>query len=176
MSLFRRLLPEMQNIIKSMEKELTGPWSNSSHSPSSFFFNRRPTNIANGSFFHEPAADIHEFNDKYVIEADLPGLNKDEITMELVNDRTIAIKGKFQRESGRNNNTNHNDNQKSTEQQSGHHHFERMEGEFMRQFELPEGIKTDEIKASLKDGVLRVEIPKMETGKRAESKKIPISD
>lgn len=145
-----------------MEKELTGisPWASST-------FSRRPNSFG---FFHEPASDIYEFADKFVIEADLPGISKDEITVELVDDRTIAIKGKFKR-----GDLSKDEGDKSSSSSHYGHHFERMQGEFMRQFELPLKIKGDEIKANLKDGVLRVEIPKIET-KEGEVKKIPISE
>ena len=85
-------------------------------------------------------------NDKkaYRVRADLPGMVKNDVNIE-INDDIITIKGE------RKNNNSNSDN-----------YSEFTYGKFSRSFNLPDDVKQDAIKASMKDGVLALEIPRME--------------
>lgn len=92
-----------------------------------------------------PSVDVHEESDRFVVRADLPGVeSKDiEITAE---DGVLTIRG--QRASER------------RENQGGFERLERVTGSFMRRFTLPDTAQTDAIKAKQTNGVLEVSIPK----------------
>ena len=92
-----------------------------------------------------PAMDVKEEDDRYVITADVPGIDpKDiEITMEA---GVLSIKGK--RGAG------------SEQQTSAYSRIERARGEFERRFSLPKGADADGIVATSSHGVLNVSIPK----------------
>ncbi len=94
-----------------------------------------------------PAVDIKEEKDQYLIHADLPGVEADdiEVTMER---GILSIKGERRLE--------------HTEEKGDYRRTERSYGMFHRRFTLPEGSDTDHITANRKDGVLEVTIPKTE--------------
>lgn len=94
-----------------------------------------------------PAIDLTEKEDTYEIEADLPGMKKEDIELVVV-DNLVTIKGerKSQTEARR----------------EGYHRFERQYGSFTRTFEIPGGFQGDAITAKFEDGVLRVTLPKRE--------------
>ncbi len=93
-------------------------------------------------------ADIKEEEDKYWIEAELPGLNKEDINIELNDDRLLisASRNEFVEEN--------NDN---------YVYRERNTGKFQRSFYL-ENVKEDQINAEYKNGILKIELPKKESG------------
>ncbi|MGK0298096.1 MAG: HSP20 family protein [Gammaproteobacteria bacterium] len=94
-----------------------------------------------------PAVDIKEEQERYVIHADLPGVDaKDiEITME---NGILALKGEraIDKEAS----------------QDGYKRVERLRGTFYRRFSLPDTVDTDRIVANSKDGVLEIVVPKHE--------------
>lgn len=94
-----------------------------------------------------PRVDIKEFEDKFVLEADVPGVNpKDiDITME---DGVLSMRGKRELE--------------DVEERKNFRRVERSYGSFYRRFSLPETVDGNSINAQAKDGVLTVEIPKLE--------------
>jgi HSP20 family protein len=94
-----------------------------------------------------PAVDIHEEPDKFVIRADLPGVESKNISV-------TAEKGVLTL-------TGHRQSQQR-EQTKGFARLERAEGSFLRRFTLPENAKTDEISARHTNGVLEVLIPKQQ--------------
>jgi HSP20 family protein len=95
-----------------------------------------------------PAADVSETDDAYVIEAELPGLKKDEIDVSL-HDRELAITGEV----------------KERESRGLRHRKQRRSGRFECRVYLPGDIDADRIDASLTDGVLTVTAPKATTEK-----------
>lgn len=104
-----------------------------------------------------PTADIQETDNAFVVEAELPGLKKEDVKMELVNENTLHLSGSF----------------KSENEEKGKEFWakERMVGEFRRSFTFPTKLDPDKIKASMDNGVLRVEIPKTD---EQLTKKLPI--
>ena len=97
-----------------------------------------------------PAVDIHQEADKVVVDADLPGLKKDEIDIG-VEDGVLTIKGEKKRE--------------NEVKDEDYHRVERLHGTFERSFRLPTTVDTAKITAKYKDGVLHVEVPKKEEAK-----------
>ena len=91
-----------------------------------------------------PAMDLVETDGAYVLRADLPGLTRDDVRIEL-EQNVLTISGERVAE--------HED------QSAGYHRIERASGSFARSLTLPSGIDADRIEASFADGVLEVRIP-----------------
>jgi len=104
-----------------------------------------------------PAADIYETKDDYVFKLEVPGLNKDDIKVEL-KDHTLSIKGEKKEE--------------KEVKKDDYHRTESYSGTFSRSFVLPKDIDEKKVNASLKDGVLELRVAKTEEQK---PKAIPIS-
>lgn len=102
-----------------------------------------------------PPVDIYETKDKMVIEAEVPGVNKDDLKIEY-SDGILTIRGerKLEREV----------------KEEDYHRLERSYGSFQRSFTLPSTLDVEKISATYKDGVLRIEIPKQEKAKPKEIK------
>ena len=97
-----------------------------------------------------PVVDIYDNNDTIVIKAELPGVDKKDITVD-VNARTLTLKGERA-----------TDNE---EKADDYYRRERSFGKFERSFTLPADVDPDKIKADFKDGVLKLNIPKPEAHK-----------
>ncbi|KAF7148960.1 hypothetical protein RHSIM_Rhsim03G0138500 [Rhododendron simsii] len=103
--------------------------------------------------------DWSETPDAHIIQADLPGLDKGEVKVEIEDGRILQISGESRREQ---------------EKDDKWHRVERIVGRFMRRFRLPENARVDQVKATMENGVLTVVIPKAQE-KRPESRPIQIS-
>lgn len=103
-----------------------------------------------------PRFEVLNTDSAYRIRADLPGMAKKDINIEVI-DNALTISGE-----------RHNSNDAINHDYSEIHY-----GKFSRVFNLPEDVKEDQIKASMKDGVLALEIPRIEAIK-PEVKKISI--
>jgi HSP20 family protein len=104
--------------------------------------------LATGAW--SPAVDIHETDDSFVVSADLPGLKKDDIQIN-VEDNTLTIKG-----------------EKKFEEKVPKDKYIRVErnyGTFVRSFSLPQNVDSTKIKATFKDGILDLTLPKREESK-----------
>ena len=104
--------------------------------------------------------DWKETPEAHVFKADLPGLKKEEVKVEVEDDRVLQITGERKVE--------------KEEKSDKWHRVERSSGKFQRRFRLPENAKMNEIKASMENGVLTVTVPKEEI-KKPEVKAIDIS-
>lgn len=93
-----------------------------------------------------PPIDIHEAADKFVLLADVPGVEPKDIEITAENG-VLTVRGRRQFE--------------AREQQQGFQRLERAEGAFLRRFTLPERVQADAIKARHSNGVLEVTIPKV---------------
>lgn len=100
-----------------------------------------------------PAVDILEDNDKYHVQMELPGMDKNDVKISFKDD-VLIISGekKFDKEEGEKN----------------YHHYERRYGKFERAFRVNSDIITDKIDASFKNGVLTIDLPKAEIAKPKE--------
>lgn len=111
-------------------------------------------------------ADVHETETDYIVEAEVPGVNKDEISIDLSDgERTLSISGRQEAVS------EEKDDKRTT------WFKERMVGEFKRSFYFEEPVIGNQVKAELKDGVLRVTVPKEKpTPSQSTSRKIEIQE
>lgn len=112
------------------------------------------------SVFANARIDWKETPEAHVFKADLPGLKKEEVKVEVEEGRILQISGERSKE--------------QEEKNDKWHRIERSSGKFLRRFRLPENAKTEEVKANLADGVLTVTVPKGEE-KKPEVKPIEIS-
>lgn len=104
--------------------------------------------------------DWKETPEAHVLKADLPGLKKEEVKVEVEEGRVLQISGERVRE--------------KEEKNDKWHRVERSSGNFVRRFRLPENAKMDQVRASMENGVLTVVVPKEEE-KKPEVKAIEIS-
>jgi HSP20 family protein len=91
--------------------------------------------------------DVKETDASYIITADIPGLSKKEVNLNISND-VLSISGERIHD---------------TEQDSDRYHYrERSRGTFVRSFNIPESVNEKKITANFKDGILSVKLPKAE--------------
>jgi HSP20 family protein len=97
-----------------------------------------------------PAVDVLESKDSYLIRAELPGMKREDIKVE-VKDGILTVSGE----------------RKSETPAEGveYRHVERAAVKFRRSFSLPETVKHDGIEATYRDGVLEIRVPKEEQAK-----------
>jgi HSP20 family protein len=102
-----------------------------------------------------PAVDVFENDDKVVIKSELPGLSEKDIEVDILGD-TLTIKG---------------EKKKEDEKKDRHfHRLERVYGSFHRSVTLPSEVASEKAKASFKNGVLEIEVPKKEEAKPKQVK------
>ncbi|HSL84602.1 MAG TPA: Hsp20/alpha crystallin family protein [Thermoanaerobaculia bacterium] len=97
-----------------------------------------------------PSVNIRETEQAFFVEAELPGLTKKDIDITLENN-ILKLSGERRFE-------------KDTNEES-YHRVERSYGSFLRTFSLPSQVNAESVKASFKDGVLTIEVPKAEEAK-----------
>ncbi len=100
-----------------------------------------------------PAVDISEKDEAVFVRAEVPGMNKEDIKLT-VHDGTLTISGEKKQE--------------KTDEKENYYRTERSFGSFCRTFSLPTSINSGEIKANYKEGILMVELPKVEEAKPKE--------
>jgi HSP20 family protein len=95
--------------------------------------------------------DWRETPEAHIFKADMPGLKKEEVRVQVLDGRTLEISGERKKE----------------EVQKGDtwHRVERSIGKFSRRFRLPENSNVDQVHAQVQDGVLTVEVPKVQQPK-----------
>jgi len=104
-----------------------------------------------GTMMRLPAVDVYENKDDVVIKAEIPGLSKEDISVQ-VTDSTLMIKGEKKRE--------------EEVKEDDYYRCERSFGSFTRAVALPCEVKADQVKATFKNGVLEVRMPKTEEAKK----------
>lgn len=107
--------------------------------------------------------DIRETEEGYIIDVDLPGYNKEDIKID-VTDGYLTINAKM--------------NQENNDENKGNYvRRERFYGECSRSFYVGETVEAEDIKAAFRNGILSLEIPKIDESKKLPEKKyIEISD
>lgn len=123
-----------------------GPFRGFGRGMPRLFGDVHPRALANQARF-APPVDIAENDSAYVITAELPGTQKDDVTVE-VHDNVITIRGEKRSE--------------RTQEKEHSRYIERSFGTFSRSFTLPANAQSDRIEAGFRDGVLTLEIPKAE--------------
>eukprot|EP00253_Pinus_taeda_P029110 PITA_29110 len=106
-------------------------------------------------------ADWKETPEAHVFMVELPGLSKEEIKIQVEDDRLLKISG-----------------ERNIVEREGEkwHGTERLRGKFLRRFWLPENSKVEEVNVKLENGVLTVTVPKQPQPKAPEVKVIQVSD
>lgn len=117
------------------------------------FFTGLPSIFEKGEL--SPSVDIYEEDGNIVLKAELPGMDKKDVEVNLT-ESSITISGEKKRE-------------EKTEKKD-YYRYESSYGSFSRSFNLPKEVQTDKAKASFKDGVLKITIPKTEEAKKKEKK------
>ena len=102
-----------------------------------------------------PAVDVFEEKDDIVVKAEIPGMDKDNIEVNLM-DHTLTLKGEKKKE--------------EEVKEENYYRSERSYGSFFRTVELPKDVHADKVKATFKNGVLEVRMPKTEEAKAKEIK------
>ena len=97
-----------------------------------------------------PAVDVYEEETHYVVKAELPGIDKEDISID-VTDGVMTLSGERKVE--------------EETKEDGYFRREMSYGKFERAFRLPADVNTEDIRADYKDGVLKIEVPKPEEKK-----------
>jgi len=101
--------------------------------------------------------DITEENDKYILHADIPGVDPKNIDVT-IEEGYLTLKGHREK--------------RTSEEKPGYQKIESAHGRFVRQFKLPESVQSDAVTAKGEHGVLEIVIPKSQ---KAEVRKIQIA-
>lgn len=140
-TLMRRMADEIDRIFSDFDVGRTG-FGQGSRFGSSLDPWRMDSRLSEASWI--PTVETFRKNDSIVVRADLPGLTKDDIDVE-VEDDLLTISGERSEE--------------SRDDRDDYFRSERTYGRFFRAIPLPDGVESDKIDASFKDGVLEVTIP-----------------
>jgi HSP20 family protein len=98
-----------------------------------------------------PSLDVYEEKDAVVVKAELPGMKKEEVEVNLAGEN-LTIKGEKKED--------------KEVKEDDYYRRERSYGSFLRTVALPCEVKSEDIKASFKDGVLEIRLPKTEEAKK----------
>ena len=107
-----------------------------------------------------PQVEVLEKNGQSIVRADLPGLDKNDVKVEVTDDG-LTIRGERKQE--------------SEEKKEGYYRSERCYGSFYRLIPLPEGVQGDRASASFKNGVLEVTMP-TPTKEMKPARQVPVRD
>jgi HSP20 family protein len=105
-----------------------------------------------------PTIDIYEEGNEVVMKADIPGITKDDLKIDIT-ENVLTLSGEKKKE--------------EKIERDDYYRYERSFGSFCRRFELPGDLDTEKIKAHFKDGVLEVRIPMLKTAEK-KRRKIPV--
>lgn len=92
-----------------------------------------------------PSADVYETSDAFVVQMELPGLSEDDVEVEVEGDR-VTLRGERQ--------------MSVDTRPECFHRMERSYGSFCRSFSFGEAVEAARMQAELKDGLLRIDLPK----------------
>lgn len=105
-----------------------------------------------------PAIEVKELGGNLVVTAELPGIKEEDVKVEVTDD-TLTIQGERKQE--------------KKEEKEGLYRSERSYGRFYRSFSLPDGAKTDQIKAEMNNGILEIKVPVPEI--KQKTRQIPVA-
>lgn len=109
-----------------------------------------PIRTGQGTLSSQIPCDVHESDSGYLLSIDIPGVSKDDISVEF-NGGVLVVSGTRSSE--------------STSKDLKSHRIERTVGSFQRSFRMPEGVDPENIQANYENGVLYLNLPKMEVAK-----------
>jgi len=154
---------ESKEVVKAEPAHAISPFEEMEKRFEEFF--RRPFSMLGPSWF--PAirmpeigevsakVDIFEEGNDVVVKAELPGMKKEDLDVNLTDD-TITVSGEKKKE--------------EKIEKKDYYRVERSYGSFTRSFRLPKEVQSDKAKASFKDGVLEIRVPKTEEAIKKEKK------
>jgi HSP20 family protein len=106
-----------------------------------------------------PTLDVSETADEVLVKAELPGIGKDDLEVEVLPE-SLSISAEMSHE--------------KEEKKQTYHRRERVWRRYERVLPLPAEVVTDEAKATMKDGILEVDMPKTERSKSATPRKVSV--
>lgn len=109
--------------------------------------------LANPAF--TPTCDVDETDSHYLMSFDLPGVKKEDIKID-VKDGVLTVSGERKSE--------------TEKKEKSSYRSERFYGSFSRSFQLPAGVKSEQVEAHYADGVLKVAVPRAEAAKTQQIK------
>lgn len=130
------------DFMSEVEKAFDQAWSNSDSTTR----NQRDNELQTFA----PAVDLHETKDNYLISVDLPGIDQNDIKVD-VEDGRLTVSGERTRQ--------------ESKEDGMFRRFEKSYGRFVRTFQLPQNIDESKIQARSENGVLEIMIPKTELAK-----------
>jgi HSP20 family protein len=115
----------------------------------------RPATVATAERLWAPLADMYETKDDLFVTLELPGVREKDVSVSITGDM-LTVKGerRFERDL----------------EDEGYHRLERVYGKFERSMPLPIPVQADKVKATYRDGVLEIRLPKVEAVKPKEIK------
>lgn len=119
------------------------------------FFGRTPFPMAATEAVWSPLVDVHETQEGFQLQVELPGVKQEDIQVSIVGD-TLTLKGERKRE--------------AEVKEDHYHRIERSYGTFQRRVVLPSVVDANRVKATYRDGVLQIQLPKKEEAKPKEIK------
>lgn len=157
-TLMRHLAEDMENMLADFgfgRRFFAPEFSKDFFSPSFAAFDNTSFYAENERFLSDwsPPVEMFERDGELIVRADLPGIKKDEVKIEIT-DRHLTIEGERKDE--------------REEKGAGFYRSERSYGSFCREIALPEGVRTQNAKAKFKNGVLEIsmESPQITSGKK----------
>ncbi|KAJ3700542.1 hypothetical protein LUZ61_004247 [Rhynchospora tenuis] len=155
------LIPWTGGIFDPFSAGLWDPFSQGTSSSGLWDIGRRRGSEDDATALARANVDWRETDKAHIITAEIPGVKKDEVKVEVEDNNVLRISGQRVKE----------------EEEKGDtwHRIERSRGSFQRRFRLPENADLENIKCSLENGVLTVEVPKKETDKPRNIKSVDIS-
>ncbi len=114
-------------------------------------FTGRPTDESETGWV--PRADVHENDNAFIVQLDLPGVEKDNVKVKFEDDK-LVVSGERKHE--------------SNVDEKNFHRVERVYGSFTRSISVPKDVDSEKISASFKNGVLEITLPKADEVKAKE--------
>lgn len=160
-TLMRYLAEDMEKMMAdfNLENQLRSPlFRNENFRPTFSWLDEAPFSAETANFMNQwsPQIEVLRRDNQFIVRADLPGIERDAVKLEINNNR-LTIQGERKQE--------------SEEKREGFYRSERAYGSFFREIPLPEGAKTDSAKATFKNGVLEISVeapPLAGSGRRLE--------
>lgn len=147
-TMMRRMIDDMDRLFENFgfgRTGLVGPSRAAALSPWSIFDDLQPTSRL---ALWSPPLEILERDKELVVRAELPGISKEDVTVE-VDDNVLTISGERRHD--------------EEESREGYYRSERRYGAFSRSIPLPEGVDAKQCQATFRDGVLEITMPKPES-------------
>lgn len=143
--------------IERMPTRVVGPFDEMERMFDDFFGRRwlrpfrRDRPLAAEFGFSEPKVDVLDRDDDVLVRAEMPGVKKDEVEIS-ISGSTLTLRGETRRE--------------EKEEKGDYYRCEISRGSFSRMLTLPAEVDESKAKATMKDGILELTLPKLEKSKR----------